>query len=805
MPTQRWLWLEQFVQDLRYGSRTLIHAPAFTVTAILTLAIGLALTTGVFTIFNTYVLRSFAVRDPGNLYQVVWHARDAAGRNLRWRDYEAIRDRRDLFSDAVAQSTRYVSFRGRPLAAELISANYFQALGPDMFLGRPLGPSDEGAAVISHQAWAGLFNRDPAAVGREIDLNGRRFVIVGVLGPRFTGLHIMPRDIWIPLRPYAAVAAPDLVAEEARAIDVSVRLRPGVTPEQAQSAITPIVADAAGPEREAWAEVRRQDKPTPLSLRLLALLSPVFAAFALVLFAGCANVASVMLARAVARQREMAVRFSLGAGRARIVRQLLTEGLLISLLAAVVSLGLTAIGLRLGTRIFFETLPPSLAAILRTAPLAFDHRVFLFACGAAAASTLVFALIPALQASRPALTAALGAHAAGGKRSSRLRGALVAGQVAISLLLVVPALTLARNGVTIQGADVGFDIENVISVHVREGNDVERVRALTDVMQSEPRVAAFAVSNGNPLFGPPRGVVLESQGTRVATPFNFASPEYLRTLRIPILRGRGFRTDEAQAEARVAIVSAALARALWPGQDPIGQAVRIASSNEEPDDVFGGYSEVTVVGTCGDIISGLIVDGPEAGHIYLPTGPGRPHASALLARGRTSRDLASEPLQKILNRAAADPEVFEALPLQEVRALQTYPFIAASLVGSLLGLVALALSVSGLFGVLTYSLSQRSREMGIRLALGATAATIVRMVMRQTAWLTGVGAIVGVAGAFALLQVLRATVRLRAVSLIDGVAFGAGLALVVAAAAIAAYQPARRASRVDPALTLRAE
>jgi macrolide transport system ATP-binding/permease protein len=803
----RWIWLEQLAQDLRYGCRTLLRTPAFAATTILTLAIGLALTTGVFTIFNAYVLRPFAVRDPAGLYQIVWHARDAFGRNLRWRDYQAIRDRRDLFTGAIAQSTRYVSSKGHPLAAELVSNDYFETLGPEMLLGRPLGPGDDtgNAVVLGYQAWAGLFARDPAAIGREIDLNGRTFIVAGVLGPGFAGLHAAPRDIWIPIAAYVALAAPDLLNDEWRGIDVSVRLQPGVTPQQAQSAMTPLVADAAGRERQAWAEVRPQDKPTTLSLRLLSLLSPVFAAFALVLLAGCANVSSVMLARAVARQREIAVRLSLGASRGRIIRQLLTEGLVIAVLAALAALALTAAGLRAAMAIFFGTLPPALAAILRTAPFAIDHRVFLFALAAAGASTLAFALVPALQAARAGPIGALGAHGGGGRRGARLRGALVAGQVATSLLLVVPALTLARNGATMRGVDVGFDIAGVLSINVREGNGVELARRLAAVLESEPRVAEVALTNGNPFFGPPRKIVLESQGARVVTPYQFVSPGYFATLRIPIARGRGFGIDEARSEARVAIVSGATARAFWPGQDPIGKAVRIASSSLRPDDDFAGYSEVTVVGIAGDVISGMIVDGPEAGHIYLPTGPGSRHASALLARGRAPRDLAPEALQGILTRAASNPEVFEAVPLEEVRTLQVYPFMAASWIGSLLGAIALALSVSGLFGVLTYTLTQRSREIGIRIALGATAGAVVGLVMRQTAWLAGAGALAGLAGAFACLKILASLVRLRAVSLMDGAAFGAGLALVIGAAAIAAWQPARRAARVDPAQTLRAD
>jgi len=531
----------------------------------------------------------------------------------------------------------------------------------------------------------------------------------------------------------------------------------------------------------------------------------VFAAFALVLLAGCANVSSVMLARAVARQREIAVRLSLGASRGRIVRQLLTEGLVIAVLAALVSLGLTAVGLRAAIAIFFGTLPPALAAILRTAPLAVDHRVLFFTLAAGAASTLAFALVPALQASRPALAGALGAHGGGGRKGARLRGALVAGQVATSLLLVVPALTLARNGAAMRATDVGFDASDVVSINVRLGDEVDLSARLAGVLESEPRVAHAALTNANPFFGPTRTTILESRGLRVVTPYHFVSPEYFATLRIPMLRGRGFRADEARSEARVAIVSGATARAFWPGQDPIGQTVRVAPPSRRPGDALSDYSEVTIVGTAGDVISGMIVNGPEPGHLYLPTAAGRRHATSMLVRGRSPHDLVPETLHPMLKRAAPDPEVFETVPVADVRTLQVYPFMAASWIGSLLGAIALALSVSGLFGVLTYTLTQRTREIGIRIALGATAGAVVGLVMRQTAWLTGAGALAGLAGAFACLKILSSLVRLQAVSLMDGVAFAAGLGMVIGAAAIAAYAPARRAARVDPALTLRAD
>lgn len=789
-------WLGQLRRDTQYGWRTLVRNPAFATTTILTLAIGLSLTTGIFTVFNAYLLRSFAVRDPAGLHQIVWHARDGAGRGLRWQDYEDLRARRDLFEAALAQTTRYVSYDGRALAAELVSDSYFEMLGPVVAPGRGLRSGDQGtsAVVISDQAWTSLFARDPAVIGRVITLSGHRFTVIGVLGERFAGLHAMPRDVWILFRDYAALAAPELLDADARALDVTVRLAPGVTPDHAQAAMMPMLVDAAAREKQSWIEIRRQDKPIPLSFRLLALLSPVFAAFALVLLAGCANVSSVMLARAVARQREIAVRLSLGANRWRIIRQLLTEALLISGLAALTGLAFSVVGLRIATSVFFSTLPASLAAILRTAPLTLDYRVFLFALLAGGLSTLAFALVPALQASHPGIAGSLGAHAASGRRGSRLRGALVAAQIAISLLLVVPALSLARNGLRVRGADVGFDIADVISINVRQGDTTTRVEQLADVLDAEPRVEHAAVASSNPFFGPAPRVVLESGGHRVSTPMTFVSPEYFATLRIPVTRGRLFRPDEAHSESRVAIVSAATARALWPGREAEGQVIRLAG---EPD--------VTVVGTCADVISGIVIDGPEPGHIYLPTAPGARHAIAVLARARVPHGLAPAALHQVLNRAAADPQVFESIPLEEVRSLQIYPFLAASTIGSLLGAIALVLSISGLFGALTYALTQRSKEIGIRVALGATSAAIVGMVMRQTAWLAGVGALAGLAGAFALLRLLAANVRAGALSLTDGPPFAVGFALVIVAAGIAAWHPARRAARIDPAVTLRSE
>jgi predicted permease len=806
--TSRWIHLDQLLQDLRYAWRGIRHSPAFVATTVGTLAVGLGLLTIAFTIVNAYVLRPFAVRDPQELHQIVWHARDDGGQGFRWSDYEELRRRTDLFSAVIGEHTRFVSSNGRPLMAAVVSINYFDALGPAMHLGRGIGRADaDGAgnpAVLTYQAWSRLYGADPAAVGRDIELNGHAFTIVGVLGAAFTGLGDQPRDVFVPLAPLWDPRRG--AADAARETEILVRLQPGVGAVQAETSLTPFLNRILEKREGLRAEVRHQPSPNTLSIQVLAILAPVFAAFALVLATACANVSNVMLARAIARHREIAVRLSIGASRGRVLRQLLTEGFLIALLAGIAGLALASWGLRLSVLALFRTLPPSIAPILRLVPLTFDYRVFLFAFAASAAATLLFALLPALQASRISLTDALRGQGGSLRGGSRLRNALVVGQVAVALALVVTAVTLARNGWTVGAMDLGFDPEGVTSINVR-GEQDQLARPLADALASDPRVAAVAVTSGNPLF---------TQGVRVAaasakapaatpTPVTFVSPEYFAMLRIPIVRGRVFRADEARAAARVAIVSAATANALWPAQDPIGQTIRIERPEGRPVDALPGYADMTVVGTVGDSVSGMMVMGRDAGHIYVPITSADAHATAILVRGRTDGELGGDALQEIIRRVASDPQIFELVPLREMRDLQMYPVLAASWVGALLGLVALGLSASGLYGVLTYMISQRRKEIGIRMALGATAGAVIRLVVEQSTRLAGIGAAIGVTATFAVLTLLNATIQLQAISLLDARGFAAGLVVVLAATVLAAYAPARRATRVDPSEMLRSD
>ena len=810
--SSRWVWLEQFRGDLRYAARGLWHSPAFLATTVLTLAVGLGLVTVAFTVFNAYVLRPFAVRDPGSLYRVAWGAPDAGGQNFRWSDFDEISRRTDVLATAIGEDTRFVSSNGRPLASAFVSERYFEMLAPQMLLGRPLGAMDAHAyaVVLGHQAWTRIFAADPAALGREIELDGRRFTVVGILGPQFTGLDDYPLDVWAPRSTYDDMRPTAAGMAEPRRVAITARLQPGVTMAHAQAALTPFMArmaDLTKTPAALRAELRPNATPNPLTVELLAVVAPVFAAFVLVLVTACANVSNVMLARAVGRHREIAVRLSLGATRARVVRQLLTEGLLIAVLAGAAALALAAWLLRAGVVALFSTLPPTLGAILRVAPLSFDYRVFLFALAAAGLTTLVFALVPALQASRQRLTDALHGQRSGTRTASRLRSALVVAQVAVSLVLVVAALTLARNFSALGAIDLGYQTRGVYSVNVR-GQDVSLLPRLVDVLAADARVAELAVTGGNPMFVQSRDVAAApaaSASAAVATRYTFVAPEYFSILRLPILRGRGFTAEEARGGAPVAIVSEATARAFWPGGNPIGQAIRIERANGRPVEELPGYSEVTVVGTTQDVVSGLLFDGKDVNHMYLPAHARDAHASAVLMRPRSAGDFRVDALQELFRRTGADPEVFEVLPLDEMRDAQMYPLRAAAWIGGLLGAIALVLSISGLYGVLSYTLSQRTREIGIRMALGATAGAVVALVMRQSVRLAGVGAIAGLAIAFGVLKLLSSAIPLKEVSLLNVAPFAVALAVVLAATALAAYQPARRATRVDPAETLRAE
>ena len=524
-----------------------------------------------------------------------------------------------------------------------------------------------------------------------------------------------------------------------------------------------------------------------------------------------------MLARANMRQREIGIRLSIGASRGRVVRQLLTEGLVVSALAGMVGLALASLVIRTGLAVFFLALP-SAAALTRVVPLDFDYRVFLFTFAVAAATTVLFALLPALHATRVTLTGALRGELGGAVRGSTLRSFLVASQVTVSLVLLVGAATLMRNGSAIGSTDLGLQTAGIFSIQ-QDARGENLIPQAATLLTNEPRVADVAVTSSNPLHGQlPKLPLRASSGSEVVvTSYMFVSPEYFSTVGIPVLRGRKFSADEGRTEAKVGVLSAAAARRLWPNEDPIGKTIQVWIAPEtRPDlhtkrelvgseDIARQSSAVTVIGIASDVVSGLVYEGRDRAHLYLPTAATAPHAKALLVRGRSPQELRPDTLQTLLQAVHPNLLAFDVMPLADALAIQMFPLMVASWIGLVLSGVALALSVSGLYGVVTHSVSQRTREIGIRMALGASSAAVVRLLMTQSGRLVAVGGGVGLIVSLAVLSILKALVKLDNVSLLDAGAFATSVALIGAAAGIATYYPARRASHIDPAETLRAD
>ena len=810
-------------RDLRYAVRGLVRERAFTATTVATLSVALALVTVVFAVFNAYVLRPYAVRDPWSLFEIRWHTQRESGRTYSWNAYRELQQRSDLFDAVIAERHRSISVDERSRLAAFVSGNYFEGLGGRVQAGRVLTDADTAApgagavAVLSFNAWTRVYDRDPAIIGRTVRLNDQPFAVVGVMAEEFGGVNDTPPDFWVPVTMYQPVVGPDLFhGSTARELATIGRLRKDVTPEQAAAALGPSMNGLTALEGPVRAELLSAATPAPFSFELLATLSPVFAAFVLVLIAACANVSNVMLARAFNRRREIGIRLSLGASRRRVVLQLFTEGLLIAAASGILGIVLARVIVQAGIAIFFLSLPPSFAAIARVLPLDFDYRVFAFALVVAASTTLMFALVPALQGTRTSLTGALRNDLGSGVAGSRLRSLLVVGQVTVSLVLIVIATTLARNSMAIEKADPGFPTASLVSIKQRTSGARLLPQAL-ERLAADARIAAIAVTSHNPLTnGAPMAPLMSPQtGRLVPTSYAYVSPEYFPTAQVPIVAGRGFAPDEAASEAPVAIVSVVAARTLWPDGNVIGQTVRIRiPADSTPgamtrrdlissEQVAAQGRDVQVIGIAASTVIGLLYDGADRPHIYMPTSATGSKASALLARGRVPQDITATALRPVLQPLSRNPLAFEILPLTEALALQRYPVMVASWIGLLLSAIALILSISGLYGVVTYGLSQRQKEIGIRMALGASSRAIVRLVLSHSGRLVAIGAGIGLILSLSVLGALRAMIDLKNISLLDPVAFAAGVLVIGAAAGAAAYVPSRRAARVDPSEALR--
>jgi predicted permease len=650
--------------------------------------------------------------------------------------------------------------------------------------------------VLSFNAWRDKFGADPKVVGKKLVVRGYPLQVVGVAKEGFGGLVNAPPDYWAPL-----TMAGQLEPGADLRLMIIGRLKPGWSTGQASAALTvwakQATSDLSDDEKAAGVILNSKATGIPLTKQVILMFSPLMAAVGLVLLLACANVANMMLARAMARQREIGIRLSLGAGRRRLIRQLLTESVLLAIPAGLAGFLVSRATIDLGVRAMFATLPHDMAELIPAVSLPPDVRVFVFMLIAALVSAFLFGLAPAIQSTRANVMLAARGEFTSDVRPMRLRNALVAGQITVCALLLICTGVLVRGARAMRNFDVGFRTKGMMFLEHTDKNWPKVLSRLA----ATPAVEAIAAVGSIPLDGmlPSLTVSAGQREKAVSAWHNHVSPEFFNVLEIPIIEGRNFTPDEAKAGAPVAIISELAARTMWPKGDAVGREVRI---QRDPQADWGEplpqYPAVRVVGVARNIISCSIPYGPDPPLIYFPVTTVGQHSLMVRVRG----DVESVRRALVSEMDAKFPGAIDQVhSMDQAFALSVYPFRVAAWVGSVLGGLALLLTLSGIYGVLSYLITQRTKEIGIRMALGATTGEVTRLVLRQSGRLAVTGIGLGTALALGVSRLFAS--HLVFVNTFDRVAYSAGVLLVVVASLAAAFFPSRRAARIDPVTTLR--
>ena len=813
-------------QDLRYGLRMLAKNPGFTAVAVLTLALGIGANTAIFSMMNAFLLRPLPVKDPSEIVVVAFRQKN--GPMLAQFSVADYRDIRDQTSEVFSGLMGYlfgmdglrVNGKADRVMTNYVTGSFFGVLGITPELGRFIQPSDGEAPgadpviVLSHAYWKQHFDGDPGIIGKRVLVNGHPVTIVGVAPEGFLGVSsVMRAAAFLPLgmAPQGGYPADTLSSRAQRSMAVLGRLRPGVSLEQAQ-AILAVVAQRLAREHpdsewdlslKAFPELRA--RPAPDAENIMPFVFGLFLGLAgLVLALACVNVANICLVRATVREGEMAIRAALGAGPGRLVRQLLTESVLLALAGGMAGmvLGILASS-TLGSLNIQTDLP------LRM-DFGFDWRVFAFALGAAVFTGMLVGVAPAVRAARN-LGGVLheGGRGLVGRRQ-RVRSALVVVQVGGSLMLLIVAGLFARSLVEAQRADLGFNPRHVLNLSMDPNeigyNDaqtrnfykalLERIRALPGVESASTAVSVPMSYNSNfdtlsiEGYQPPAGQSAPSVN------YNTISPDHFQTLQIPIMRGRTFTEGDDRGAPYVAIVNQAMAARFWPKQDPLGRRFKRQGDPQHELEVIGVARDARYLGITGSIDP----------FFYLPYAQNTVGNSLETIQIRTTGPpaLLLPEVERTIESMAPDLPLFDTKPMTQalntLNGLMLYQLGAG--LAAALGILGLILAVVGVYGVMAYAVSQRTHEIGMRTALGAQPADILRMILGQGAAIVGVGLVIGLAAAFAASLVVG---NFIAVSPTDPLTYISVSTLLALVALLASYIPARRATKVDPMVALRYE
>ncbi len=813
--------MSEFIQDIRYGARQLIKNPGITVAAILCIALGIGANTATFSFANSILMFEPPVREADNLIRMFigWDSGLDYG-SWSYPDLVDFRDRSDVLDGLVGERPHplHLSYEGENerVWGMIVTGNYFSELGIDLGMGRGFNPDEYNArgespvVVISHDMWQTRMGSDPEILGKTIVLNRLAFTVIGVTQEGFHGTHVgFAPDLWATFMMAEALMPGNRVldARGNHGIQfVTGRLKPGVTRDQARESLNALMTQLTeeypdtntGKSIIVYSESEGNLHPMVRDA-FVGFIAAMFLVVGLILILACANVAGLLLARSAAREREIGIRLSLGASRSRLIRQLLTESTLLALLAGGTGL-LMSFWL---VRLVATMEPPS--DLPMSWDVAIDMRVLTFTCLATVLTGILFGLVPALQATRQNLVDALkeGTSVAA-RRSSLTRWALVVCQVALSLVLLIGSALAVRGLQAAGDIDPGFEPDNLLIASVDldlQGYDEDRGlqfhQQLRERLSATPGVVSVGYGDSIPLNLGSNSSGVVPEGYEVAegsappiVDRNMVDHGYFEAMGIPILRGRSFRESDNDEAPPVMLVNEAFAERFWPGDNPIGKQVRTWSDDFE------------VIGV---VPTGKYISLGEDPRPYYYMSMNRFYSGAFFIHVRTAGDPGAmlETLRRQVQELDASLPVSSLQTMHEALGIAFLPARLAATVVTGFAVLALTLAAIGLYGVIAYSVSQGTREIGIRMALGAEATDVLKLVVRQGMVLTAIGLALGVFGGYALAQLMA--MLLYGIRPTDVIAFIVASLILAAIALIATYLPARRATRIDPMIALRVD